>query len=222
VLVVGADHPLSWPKYRWFADQGFVAADGVAQPFDRDRHGFVLGDGSAALVLESEPSAEARGARPYAFYRGGGFAQEAWKVTVPDPSSPHYETALRAALAAAAIAPHDVDWLVAHGAATSVADAHEARTLVRVFGAAFERPRLAAFKSTVGHNLGGSGVTETALLLLAMRHGHLPPARGCETPDPALAVRPLRHGVDETPRFALKCAAGFGGFDAACVFERAD
>lgn len=222
VLVVGADHPLSWPKFRWFAEQGFVAADGQARPFDRDRHGFVLGDGGAALVLEPESTARARGARPYAFYRGGGFTQEAWKVTVPDPASRHYETAVRAALAAAGIAPGDVDWLVAHGAATSVADAYEARTLVRVFGADFERPRLAAFKGLVGHNLGGSGVTETALLLLAMRHGHLPPVRGCETPDPALQVRPLRCGLDETPRFALKCAAGFGGFDAACVFERAD
>jgi 3-oxoacyl-(acyl-carrier-protein) synthase len=220
VLVAGADHPLSYPKYRWFASQGLAAGDGRMQPFDRDRHGFVLGDGAAALVVESEAAARGRGVRPYAAYRGGGFRQEAWKVTLPDPASRHYETAIRSALAAADVRPEDIDWLVAHGASTSVADAYEARTLTAIFGPEFEAPRLTAFKPDIGHNLGGSGVSETVLLLLAMRHGELPALRGCDHPDPSLRVRPLRAPAREMPRLAMKCAAGFGGFDAACIFER--
>lgn len=213
-IVAGADHPTSFAKFRWFDAQGLVAPDGVMRPFDAERRGFVLGDGAAALVLEPVGATT-----PYARYLGGGFDQEAWKVALPDPASGHYEAAIRTALARSGIAAGDVDWLVAHGAATSVTDAYEARSLRAVFGDAFLRPRLAAFKPYVGHNLGGSGVTETALLLLAMRRGHLPPVRHCTRPDPALRLQPLARGVDETPRFAMKCAAGFGGFNAACVFE---
>jgi 3-oxoacyl-(acyl-carrier-protein) synthase len=220
VVVAGADHPLSWTKHRWFAEQELAAEDGDVRPFDRERHGFVLGDGGAALVLERLDAARARGARAYAVYRGGGFNQEGWKVTMPDPASRHYERALAAALQRAGLRPADVDWIVAHGAATGLADAYEARSLVAVFGAEFERPRLTALKAHVGHNLGGSGVTETGLLLLAMRHGRLPETRGCITPDPALRLRPLQNAAQEAPRFALKCAAGFGGFNAACIFER--
>jgi 3-oxoacyl-[acyl-carrier-protein] synthase II len=222
VVVAGADHPTSFTKYRWFRDQGLAAEDGVMRPFDRQHHGFVLGDGAAAVVLESTEAVRSRGVRAYAAYRGGGFNQEAWKVTLPDPSSGHYTAVLASALREAGLEPGDVDWLVAHGAATSVADAYEARSLVAVFGPEFERPRLTGFKPYVGHNLGGSGVTETALLLLAMRHGALPPLRGCEEPDPALRLRPLGSTAAEEPRFAVKCAAGFGGFNAACVFERLD
>jgi 3-oxoacyl-(acyl-carrier-protein) synthase len=220
VLVAGADHPVSFTKYRWFSELGLMAADGVMKPFDARRHGFVLGDGGSALVLEHPDAARARGLQPYAEYRGGGFNQEAWKVALPDPASMHYEACLRAALAESGIAARDVDWLVPHGVATSVTDAYEARTLNAVFGPEFERPRLSAFKPYVGHNLGGSGTTEIALLLLAMRNGLLPPARGCETPDPALRLRPLREPAREIPRLAMKCAAGFGGFNAAGVFER--
>lgn len=218
VVVAGADHPTSYAKFRWFESLGLVAPDGLMRPFDVARNGFVLGDGAAALVLETA-STDLTPA-PYALYRGGGFDQEAWKVTLPDPASGHYEAAIRTALARAEIGVEDVDWIVAHGAATAVTDAYEARTLRAVFGDDFERPRLAAFKPDVGHNLGGSGITETALLMLAMRHCYLPPVRNGTQPDQALRLRPLARGADETPRFALKCAAGFGGFNAACVFER--
>ncbi|MFQ5601070.1 MAG: beta-ketoacyl synthase N-terminal-like domain-containing protein [Candidatus Krumholzibacteriia bacterium] len=219
-LVAGADHPTAYPKYRWFADQDLAAEDGVMQPFDTRRHGFVLGDGGAALVLEDLDAARERDARIYAVYRGGGFNQEAWKVALPDPSSGRYEAALRAALRAARVDAGDIDWVVPHGVATGVTDAYEARSLSNVFGPEFERPRLTAFKPYVGHNLGGSGVTETALLLLCMRRGELPAARGCEEPDPALRLRPLQENVRERARLALKCAAGFGGFNAAAIFER--
>jgi 3-oxoacyl-(acyl-carrier-protein) synthase len=220
VVVAAADHPVSWTKHRWFAEQGLAAADGRVQPFDRARHGFVLGDGAAALVLERGDSG--RSARPYAVYRGGGFDQEAWKVTLPDPSSHWYEAAMRRALDAAGIAPQDVDWVVAHAVATSVADAYEARSLTAVFGTEFEHPRLTGFKSVIGHNLGGSGLSETALLLLAMQAEILPPLRGCHDPDPALRLRPLGTEAREAPRLAMKCAAGFGGFNAACVFEHVE
>jgi 3-oxoacyl-(acyl-carrier-protein) synthase len=122
-LVAAGDRPLLATKSRYFHDLGFLAGDGKVMPFGRARHGFILGDGGAALVLEPLARARARGARVYAIYRGGAFNQEAWKMTLPRPDAALYREAIAGALSRAGLAPEAVDLVVPHGVATGVGDA---------------------------------------------------------------------------------------------------
>jgi 3-oxoacyl-(acyl-carrier-protein) synthase len=217
-IVAAADHVLSGAKFLWFAGRGFYADDGVLRPFDARQRGTVFGEGGAALVLESAASAGARGARAYASYSGGGFAQDGWKVTAPAPTKLRGEQAVRAALREAGTAIEDIDVFVPHGMGTAASDQYEARLLRRLFPGA--SPAITALKPYVGHNLGGSALMETALLLLAMAHEEIPPTPNHDVPlrrDPVALVREWRPARIST---AVKLTCAFGGFYAAAVFQR--
>jgi 3-oxoacyl-(acyl-carrier-protein) synthase len=218
-LVAAGDRPLLATKSRYFQDLGLLAGDGRVRPFGRDRHGFVLGDGGAALVLEPLARARARGAKVIAIYRGGGFNQEAWKVTLPRPDQALYADAMAAALARAEVPARAIDLVVPHGVATGVGDAYEARCLRAVFGGELERTPMLALKGAIGHNLGGSALNELAIGLLALEAGEVPPSPGCEDPDPALGVAPGAITGRRSLRHLFKCANGFAGFNAAVVFS---
>lgn len=218
-LVAAGDRPLLATKSRYFHDLGLLAGDGRVRPFGRDRHGFVLGDGGAALVLEPLERARARGARVVAIYRGGGFNQEAWKVTLPRPDAALYAEAIAAAIARAGVTAEDIDLVVPHGVATGVGDAYEAQCLRAVLDHALDHVPVLALKGAIGHNLGGSALGELAIGLLALEADHVPPSPGCEDPDPALGVAPGMITGPRSVRHLLKCANGFGGFNAAAVFS---
>lgn len=219
-VVAGADHPLLITKYLWFDGLGLYARDGVMRPFDERRSGLVLGDGAAALVLEDLDAARARGARVYAEYLGGGFNQEAWKVTMPCASGDYCTRAFREALERAQVDPEEIDLVNPHGTATTLWDAYEARTLASIFGRDFERPLVTALKPYVGHMLGASALAEIIILLLAMEADLAPATLNCQRPDPKLGIRPVSEATRAPLRTVVKMSSGFGGFNAIGAFRK--
>jgi len=217
-LVVAADHPRYFHKFMWFKQQGLYAKNGRIKPFDRHRDGFVIGDGATAVILESLKAAKKRGAQIYAEYLGGGFQNQAWKMTVPDPTSLSYELAIRQSLQTARIDEKDIDLVVPHGVGTASGDAYEAAAINRVFKKV-RSPLVTALKPFVGHNLGGSALLETALSILSMQNSTILPTLNCEEPDERLklnlVLRPRQHKLD----IVLKCASGFGGYDSAIILK---
>ncbi len=219
-VAVAAESPRFPAKRLWFTEGGLHSTDGWARPFDRDRTGLILGEGSAACVLEPLDAALARGVNPSWEYLGSGFNQEGWKVTIPNFAEPYHERAIRDALVASRMSSSDVDVLVAHGAGTHLSDAYESRGISAVFGDWPMRPQITALKGSVGHTLGASALLETALVLSCLEAGFLPGAAGFVTPDPRLHVKPIAHPTESSARTVLKVSNGLAGFNAASIFRR--
>lgn|GEM_PF-555965 len=219
VVVAGADFPLSAAKYRWFHDQGLYADDGRMKPFDVRRNGIVFGDGGTALVLEDAEHARRRDAPVYGEYLGGGFAQEAWKIFLPEPSTRYLQRAIGDALEHAGCTAGQIAIICAHGAATPLGDMAEARALTTIWPDPVHRPPIVALKPYVGHNLGGSALMELGLALLTMRQGWVPAMPNITSPDPALGLTPLTepYSLDISYPLLLKVAIGFAGYLAAAV-----
>jgi 3-oxoacyl-[acyl-carrier-protein] synthase II len=189
----------------------------ASRPFDRERDGFVLGEGAAVLVLERPDHARARGATIRALLCGYGASADACHPTAPHPEGAGAEQAVRQALADAGREPHHIGHVNAHGTSTQVGDAAEARALRRVFGAA--QPVVTAVKSVIGHSLGAAGAIEAALTVLALERQEVPPTAnlGDQDPGPELDIvtaRPRPVTFDH----ALSTSLGFGGQNAALVF----
>ncbi|UFQ19314.1 MULTISPECIES: beta-ketoacyl-[acyl-carrier-protein] synthase family protein [Streptomyces] len=192
----------------------------ACRPFDRDRDGFVLGEGAAVLVLERAEHARARGASPRAWLRGYGASADAHHATAPHPEGAGAERAVRRALADAGCAPGDIGHVNAHGTATRLGDTAEALMLLRVFRGA--PPAVTAIKSIIGHALGAAGAIEAVCTVLALQHQRVPPTANLTLQDPGreldvVTARP--RDVDAAP--ALSTSFGFGGQNAALVFAPA-
>ena len=220
VVVVAGEHPQFFTKQFWFKQMGLYAMDGEMRPFDKTRRGIVLGDGATGLVLEERDHAIQRGAKIYAEYLGGGFRLEGGHAVLPNVKDPTYLEAVNEALCGAGVKPENIDLLVPHGVGTSLGDTCEADVITRVFGEFPYKPRITAFKGYVGHNLGGSALLETVLLLLSMDNSAIPPTRNCQTPDPALKLEPVREWTPANIDIAMKIATGFAGYHAAAVFGK--
>jgi 3-oxoacyl-[acyl-carrier-protein] synthase II len=216
-IAAASDDPFSAGKFRWFADQHLYAADGVLRPFSATSSGTVFGDGGAALVVEDEEHAVARGARIYGRYLGAGFTQDGWRVNAPNPKLGNQARSIRRALGEAGREAADVDVLVPHGTGISVIDKYEVRTIRDLWPDPAARPVCVPLKPYVGHNLGGSSLVESALLLKAMCEGCIPAAR---TPAAEPFGLDLPAGWEPGPiRLAVKTAAAFGGFYGSIVLE---
>jgi len=194
------------------------------RPFDRHRQGLSLGEGAAALVLEDAEHARARGARARAIVLGSGTATDAHHVTAPHPEGAGALAALRAALAAAGVAPDAVDYVNAHGTGTPQNDTVEVGVLRAVLGSRIRRVPISSTKSQVGHTLGAAGAIEAAVTVLALEEGMLPPTVGLREPDPAcadldLVPAPGRRGALGV---ALTSSYGFGGHNVTLVLGRAE
>ena len=174
MVVVGGDHPTFFTKHLWFKQMGLYAKDGEMRPFDKHRAGIVLGDGATAMILEDRDTAIDRGAVIYAEYLGGGFRLEGGHAVLPDPKNASYLEAVNDSFQQTKLKPSDVDLLVPHGVGTGIGDSCEADVITRTFGEFPSSPLITAFKGYVGHNLGGSALLESALLLLSMRHSLIP------------------------------------------------
>lgn len=207
-----------------FVVAGFNALRATAEhasPFDRDRRGLVLGEGAAAVILEAEAHAAARGARVQARVLGWGAAGDAVHMTAPDRDGHGAARAITAALAAGTVPASSVDFVSAHGTGTVYNDAMEARAIAAVFGPG--RVPVNSIKGAVGHSLAAAGAFETVLCVASMRHGTIPPTAGLVTPDPACADLDLVYGAARrTPvRTAVSTSSGFAGANAALVLGAA-
>jgi 3-oxoacyl-[acyl-carrier-protein] synthase II len=190
---------------------------GASRPFDRRRNGLVLAEGAGVFVLERTAHADARGAAGYAEVSGWGATNDAHHPMTPRPGGEGAAECMRRALADARIDPADVGYLNVHGTSTKAGDLAEATAVRALFGE--NSPPVSATKAVTGHMLGASGVVESAVALLAMRRGLLPPTHNLDDPDPACDLDHIR----KAPRparidYALTNSFGFGGHNVSVVF----
>jgi 3-oxoacyl-[acyl-carrier-protein] synthase II len=193
----------------------------ASRPFDRDRDGFVLGEGAGVLVLERETHAVARGARIYAAVAGYASNCDARSMMQPDESGRTVAALIESALRSAGIGPGDVDYVSAHGTSTPLNDRTEARALRAVFGGRCGDIPVTAVKSMTGHAIAASGAIETAAAALSLREGVLVPTINYETPDPDCDVNVVANRARrQQANVCLKLSYGFGGHNACLVLTR--
>jgi 3-oxoacyl-[acyl-carrier-protein] synthase II len=192
----------------------------ASRPFDRDRDGFVIGEGAGILVLEERELAEQRGARIYAEVVGYGMTGDAFHVTMPDPGAQGVARCLKMALADAGVRPDEVEYINAHGTSTPYNDKHETLAIKQVFAEHAYRLTVSSTKSMTGHLLGAAGGVEAIFTALAIYHGILPPTLNCEYPDPECDLDYVPHCARyQKVKVALSNSFGFGGTNAVLVFK---
>ena len=191
----------------------------ACRPFDVHRDGFVMGEGAAAFVIESQAHAQARGAKMYAELAGGSLLNEAYHMTTPRPGGELVHRAMEEALIDAATAPDEVDYLSPHASSTQLNDSNESLAIGALFGANCEMPAT-ALKAYVGHALGAASALEAVTTLLAMDHGWIPPCLHIEEEEPTpLNLMSKTGGLARFPKVALSNAFGFGGTNSCLVFK---
>lgn len=194
----------------------------ASRPFDANRDGFVMGEGSAVLLLEAWDHAVARGARIYGELAGYGTTNDAHHMTAPRPDGSQAARCMRLALQDAEAEARDVQYINAHGSSTPLNDPTETLAIRQVFGAHADAVPVSGTKGYYGHALGASGAFEAAISALAVSRGWAPPTVNLETPDPACDLEYIRgEGRQLTPRTVLSNSFGFGGINAALVFRAA-
>jgi 3-oxoacyl-[acyl-carrier-protein] synthase II len=193
----------------------------ASRPFDKDRDGFVMGEGAAVLVLEEYDRAVARGAKIYAEIAGYGTSNDAYHMTAPRPDGSQAARSMRLALTDADISAGEIDYINAHGSSTPLNDSTETMAIKTVFGErAYEIP-LSGTKGYYGHALGASGAIETAICALALDHEWLPPTVNLQVADDACDLNFLPGtGRKERVEHILTNSFGFGGINAALVLRR--
>lgn len=193
---------------------------GASRPFDRDRDGFVLGEGCGVLVLERTAHATARTARPLAFLAGFGATGDAHHATAPHPEGAGLRAATALALAGAGRRPGEVDHINAHGTSTALNDAVEATAIRELYGTGLQVPSVTSAKGVLGHTMGAAGAIEAALTVLTVVRGTVPPTAGFTAPDAATAGIDLVHGAarPQRVRLALSHSLGFGGHNTVLAF----
>ncbi|WP_291164404.1 beta-ketoacyl-ACP synthase II [Gemmatimonas sp. UBA7669] len=194
----------------------------ASRPFDANRDGFVMGEGSAVLLLEAWDHAVARGARIYGELAGYGTTNDAHHMTAPRPDGSQAARCMRLALQDAEADVSDVQYINAHGSSTPLNDPTETLAIRQVFGAHADAVPVSGTKGYYGHALGASGAFEAAISALAVSRGWAPPTVNLETPDAACDLDYIRNeGRQLTPQTVLSNSFGFGGINAALVFRAA-
>ena len=195
----------------------------ASRPFDRDRDGFVIGEGAGALVLEAEDHAKRRGAKIYAEILGGGMSADAHHITAPHPEGQGAEKVMRFALKFSGIQPEEVDYINAHGTSTPLGDISEAMAIRRLFGTHAEKLNISSTKSMTGHLLGAAGAVEALACLLAIQDQKVPPTINHYTDDDRIdaGLNFTFNQAQERPvNVTLSNTFGFGGHNASIVFRR--
>jgi 3-oxoacyl-[acyl-carrier-protein] synthase II len=194
----------------------------ASRPFDRARDGFVIGEGAGTLVLESLTRARKRGARIYGEVAGWGASSDAYHLTLPAPDGVGAQRSMRLALQDAGRNPDEIDYINAHGTSTPRGDIWESRAIERVFGdhATSKRLWVSSTKSMMGHLLGGAGAVESAIAVLAIANGVVPPTINLEEPDPECALDYVPNVARERRvRHAVSNSFGFGGTNVSLLFS---
>jgi 3-oxoacyl-[acyl-carrier-protein] synthase II len=193
----------------------------ASRPYDRDRDGFVMGEGAGAVVLEEYEHAKRRGARIYAELVGYGLSGDAFHITAPAEDGDGAFRCMKAAIGRAGISAGDIDYINAHGTSTPLGDEIELRAVERLVGNAAGRISMSSTKSSIGHLLGAAGAVEAIFCLLAMRDETLPPTINLDNPSVATAIDLVPHKARKRPiNIALSNSFGFGGTNASLVFRR--
>ncbi len=196
---------------------------GASRPWDRDRDGFVLGDGAGCVVLEDYEHARARGARIYAEVAGFGMSADAHHITAPPEDGAGARQCMENALRDAGVAPQDVDYVNAHGTSTPLGDKAETFAIKRAFGHHSATLPVSSTKSMTGHLLGAAGGVEAIFCLLAMRDGVLPPTINYDNPDPECDLDYVPNTAREAKvTVAVSNSFGFGGTNGTLLFRALD
>jgi len=193
----------------------------ASRPFDRDRDGFVLGEGGAVVVLEELERAKARGAKIYAEIVGFGSTGDATHIAAPDEEGAGAAKAMEAAVRDAGIAIDEVDYINAHGTSTPLGDAAEVFAIKKLFGDHARELVVSSTKSMMGHALGAAGGIESVITILAVQNGVTPPTMNCDAPDEGFDLDFSANEAQERPlRFGVNNTFGFGGHNVSLVFSR--
>jgi 3-oxoacyl-[acyl-carrier-protein] synthase II len=227
MLAGGTESPLCRLAVAGFAacralSTGFNDAPTKAsRPYDKDRDGFVMGEGAGVVVLESLEHAQARGARIYAEIVGYGLSGDAHHITAPAEDGDGAYRCMRMALARAGVEPSDIGYINAHGTSTPLGDEIELAAVERLFGNAAGNVAMSSTKSATGHLLGAAGAVEAIFSILAMRDSIAPPTLNLDNPSVSTVVDLVPHAAKKRElSTVLSNSFGFGGTNAALVLTR--
>ncbi len=192
----------------------------ASRPYDKDRDGFVMGEGAGIVVLEEYEHAKARGARIYGEVKGYGLSGDAYHITAPSEDGDGGYRAMQMAMKRAGISPSDIDYVNAHGTST-MADGIELGAVERILGNAAAKIAMSSTKSSIGHLLGAAGSVEAIFCLLAMRDGIVPPTINLDNPDVTTAMDLVPHKAQKRDvKVAMSNSFGFGGTNAALILSK--
>lgn len=223
LVVVAAGYLVDADSFLLFDAGRTLARDGQVRPFSSGRRGFLLGDGIAAVVVESAATAASRGAQALARLAGWGRAGDAYHVCQPRPDGAGLARAISAALRRARVEASEVGYINANGSGTTFADASEAAAIHRALGAVAESVPVSSTKSVHGHALEASALVEFVVTVLALRAGQLPVNAGFIAPDPACRLDVVLEVARQArPRYALSLNAAFGGANTALLVTAED
>jgi 3-oxoacyl-[acyl-carrier-protein] synthase II len=195
----------------------------ASRPFERDRDGFVMGEGAAIMILEELSHARMRGAEIYAEMIGYGYNADAYHLAAPDPDGDGAARCMQMALRDAKLSPEEVDYVNAHGTSTELNDLTETLAIKRVFGDYARKLPVSSTKSMTGHLLGAAGSTEAVFSCLTIRDKIIPPTINYENPDPQCDLDYVPNTAREGDvKVAITNAFGFGGTNATLVFKRSE
>jgi 3-oxoacyl-[acyl-carrier-protein] synthase II len=194
----------------------------ASRPYDRDRDGFVMGEGAGVVVLEEYEHAKARGAKIYAEVIGYGLSGDAYHITSPTEDGDGAYRCMAAAIKRAGISASDIDYINAHGTSTPLGDEIELKAVERIVGNAAGKLTMSSTKSSTGHLLGAAGAIEAIFLMLAIRDGVVPPTINLDNPSVETAIDLVPHVAKKKDvDVALSNSFGFGGTNASLIFRRA-
>ena len=195
----------------------------ASRPYDKDRDGFVLGEGGAALILEEYEHAKARGAKIYAEMIGGGMSSDAYHITAPHPDGRGAYMVMKNTLENAGLKPGDIDYINTHGTSTPIGDPQEIKAIEKFFGEHAYNMSISSTKSMTGHLLGGAGAIEAAACIMAIQDQIIPPTINHFTDDPEINPRlnlTFNTAQKRKVDIALSNTFGFGGHNASVIFKR--
>ncbi|MGD0027159.1 MAG: beta-ketoacyl-ACP synthase II, partial [Xanthobacteraceae bacterium] len=223
----GAESPISRISLAGFAacralSTGFnETPERASRPYDRDRDGFVMGEGAGAVVLEEYGHAQRRGARIYGELIGYGLSGDAFHITAPAGDGDGALRCMNAAIRRAGISPEQIDYINAHGTSTPLGDEIELKAVERLVGNAAGRIAMSSTKSSIGHLLGAAGAVEAIFCLLAIRDQVVPPTINLDNPSVATAIDLVPHQARKrSVNIVLSNSFGFGGTNASLLFRR--
>jgi 3-oxoacyl-[acyl-carrier-protein] synthase II len=195
----------------------------ASRPFDKNRDGFVMGEGAGVLLLEELEHAQKRGAKIYCELAGGGFSSDAYHIAAPHPEGEGAVTAMLDAINEAGLTPSEIDYISAHGTSTPVGDLSECKAISKIFSGNIEKLHISANKSMIGHLLGAAGAVEAVGCVMAIKDGVVPPTMNLNEPDPAinsaLNLTPNKP-VSKQVNVVLNNTFGFGGHIFTSLFKR--
>ena len=193
----------------------------ASRPFDKYRDGFVMGEGSTMMVLESEESAKSRDANIYGYLVGYGSSTDAFHITAPSEGGIGSSRAMDASFKDASLNPEAINYINAHGTSTKINDATETTAIKRSFGSAAENVAISSTKSMVGHLLGGAGAFESMVCLMAIKDGVIPPTINLDSPDEECDLNYTpNNSIEKDISYAMTNSFGFGGHNAVLIFSR--